>query len=110
MAGPLPWQGLPQIGTPIINPDGTMNFTWYRFFESLWKRSGLATPGMAVNGYYAGATPSLVELAAQFAYIPRNSGAGTPPTLVVFDQNTALVPYATAPKQRPVGYVQLNEF
>lgn len=44
-------QGMPRIDTPLINPDGTMNYIWYNFFLSIWKMSGLATPGVGVNQY-----------------------------------------------------------
>lgn len=35
-------QQMPRLDTPLVNPDGTMNYIWYVFFLSLWKKSGLA--------------------------------------------------------------------
>lgn len=32
----------------VLNPDGSMNIVWYRFFQSLTTRSGLQTPGFGL--------------------------------------------------------------
>lgn len=36
-------QQMPRLDTPLVNEDGTMNYIWYMFFQSIWKKSGLAT-------------------------------------------------------------------
>lgn len=41
---------MPLVTTPIINPDGSMNITWYRFFQAIYKITGLGTPGIGVTG------------------------------------------------------------
>ena len=37
----ITYQGIPPISTPFVNPDGTVNLTWYRFLNSLCIKSGL---------------------------------------------------------------------
>lgn len=32
---------MPPVNTPLVNDDGTMNLTWYRFFIALLVKSGL---------------------------------------------------------------------
>lgn len=49
MAQPIQYQGMPLISTPVIDPDGSMNLVWYRFFTSLFNRSGLNTPEFGIN-------------------------------------------------------------
>lgn len=46
MSSQLTYQGVPPITTPLMNPDGTMNMAWYRFFYSLLVKTGL---GVAPN-------------------------------------------------------------
>lgn len=41
MAAPSQYQGMPLLSTPVIGEDGMMNVTWYRFFQSLYIKSGL---------------------------------------------------------------------
>ena len=36
---------LPAAGTPILNPDGTPNRTWYRYFNDLGSGGGAGPPG-----------------------------------------------------------------
>lgn len=38
-------QGFPKLDSKIVNPDGTLDWVWYRFLISLWQRSGGASPG-----------------------------------------------------------------
>lgn len=40
---------MPLISTPVTDPDGKMNIAWYRFFQSLYARSGLNTPNFGVT-------------------------------------------------------------
>ena len=72
-------QGMPNMATPLVNEDGTMNPVWYRFFLSLFTRSGLGTPGITVNGTTAN-SPIQIAPAFWVNYLPPNS------TLVVADQ------------------------
>lgn len=41
MTNPIVFQGMPNIGTPLVNPDGSMSLIWYRFFLALATKSGL---------------------------------------------------------------------
>lgn len=47
-------QGIPQLSTPLLNPDGTMSLPWYRFFLSLYDITGLKyiSPGQQANSDY----------------------------------------------------------
>lgn len=44
-------QTMPNIATPVINDDGTMNVDWYRFFVALYSATGFGTPDF--NPLYA---------------------------------------------------------
>lgn len=50
MTNPPILYGMPNQSVPVIEPDGTMNQVWYRFFQALYQRSGLATPGISLYG------------------------------------------------------------
>ncbi len=41
MARAMLQQGMPQLTTPFLNKDGTVNIVWYRFLQSLQIKSGL---------------------------------------------------------------------
>lgn len=47
-------QGMPRYNTPVVNPDGTMNYQWYRFFLSLYTITGMQfiSPGQQANSDY----------------------------------------------------------
>ncbi len=49
MTTPVTYQGMPNQSTPVLDFDGTMNLIWYRFFQSLYNRSGLNTPNFGIN-------------------------------------------------------------
>ncbi len=37
---------VPPYNVPLVNPDGTMNLVWYRFFIALFNQSGMNIPGL----------------------------------------------------------------
>lgn len=76
--------GIPQQGVPLINENGTMNIVWYRFFISLWQRTGLATPGISLTGTQSLGSPRPKAPAFYVAVL------NFPPELVVLDQVTGL--------------------
>lgn len=108
MSQPLQFQGMPRLNTPVLNENGTMNVTWYRFFQSMYRRCGLGTPFQGITGY--GNQNGLQNnwRAPQFSYQPENLIGPVNPRLIVFDQITGCGSPVTASK--PVGYVVLTPF
>lgn len=49
MAQPIQYQGMPPQNVPMLESDGTMNIVWYRFFQSLWRRTGLNTSNFGIS-------------------------------------------------------------
>lgn len=44
-------QGMPQQSTPLIDPDGTMNQAWYRFFLALYNNSRMGQDDTPLLAY-----------------------------------------------------------
>lgn len=75
--------GMPNQNAPLIDRNGMMTVVWYRFFQSLFIRSGLNTPGISLYGVAApGVVP--VPVAPAF-YVGQLT---SPRILVVLDLNT----------------------
>ncbi len=49
MSQPIQYQGLPPQNVPVLDEDGLMNIVWYRFFQSLWQRTGLNTTNFGIS-------------------------------------------------------------
>lgn len=81
----LQFQGMPLQSTPLMNPDGTVQIAWYRFFVSLYKRSGLETPNFAVTGPDVVDGSLVPRVYPQFYATDPNSGSSK--VLVLRDQN-----------------------
>lgn len=75
--------GIPPANVQFLNEDGTVNITWYRFLQNVWIRSGLGTPGIALNGIVIapGSVPSFPPHGPAF-WVSEND---SPPSLVVVD-------------------------
>lgn len=62
MSNPIVFQGIPKSNTPLINPDGTMNLAWYRFFIAVFNKTGLNTPGITVGFQPAPEGPAVTAI------------------------------------------------
>ncbi len=80
--------GLPPANVPFLNEDGTVNITWYRFLQNVWIRTGLGTPGIAINGkvFAPGTIPPFPPHGPAFWV----SSATSPAELVVVDVFTGV--------------------
>lgn len=108
MAQPLQFQGLPPQNVPVIDEAGFMNIVWYRFFQSVYSRTGLGTPFQGVYGYGNQNGMQNNWRTPQFSYQPENAGIGTAPRLIVFDQITGTG--STVTPSKPVGFSVLTPF
>lgn len=45
-------QAFPNADTPLVNPDGTLNLVWFRFFAALWNRTGSAPGNDSASFHY----------------------------------------------------------
>ena len=82
---PVQYQGIPPVNTPVMNPDGTMTLPWYRFFTSLFYRSGLNTPA----GFGISAPAALDGTGVQFVYpqfYATDPSSGATKVLIMRDQ------------------------
>ena len=54
--GSAPQITIPQLGTPLVDPNGGISAPWYRVFIDMWKRSG-GSQGSAATQAYLGFLP-----------------------------------------------------
>ena len=47
-------QGVPQLNTPMVSPQGVVTQGWYLFFLNLWSRTGGAQNNTNQNGAFSG--------------------------------------------------------
>lgn len=95
------YQGIPPQNMPFLNSDGTVNIMWYKFLNSLWIRTGLDTPGMAITGHkrYGIGSPITLQpggLSCQLTYVADPVAFGY--YLQLYDQVTGM----------PIGTITLT--
>ncbi len=44
-------QGMPPQGTPLVDPDGTMNRAWYKFFLAIYSNSRMGQDDTPLLSY-----------------------------------------------------------
>jgi hypothetical protein len=57
-APPSNTQPFPELGTPLVDANGAVSIPWYRFFVSLWQKTGGA--GLITTGVYFAIVNGLV--------------------------------------------------
>ncbi len=72
----LLYQNIPNQSTPVLDPDGTINLAWYRFFNNLAQMIGMNTPDFPVTIDTATETSVVVQLKTHLGQ----------PYLVIYDQ------------------------
>lgn len=84
MVQPVQYQGMPLITTPLLERDGAINILWYRFFQSLWQRTGLGTDAFGVTRPNSFDGTGVQRVYPQFIATDPTSGAT--PVVAMFDQ------------------------
>ncbi len=85
MVQPIQFQGMPLQNTPIIDRNGCVTPTWYRFFQSLFDRSGLGTSEIGIRStpLQSGGKPFLLPV-----FLAKDPTASGTPVVSMFDQTT----------------------
>lgn len=84
MVQPVQYQGMPPQNVPLLDENGNVNITWYRFFQSLWRRTGLNTAEFGISAPNSFDGSNTQRVYPQFYATDPHSMAT--PVLVMIDQ------------------------